>query len=412
MSIKELQQQTTVNVQEKANLIWAIADNMRQGDTLGDDKFDGYKFDYIISNPPFGIEWKTSKHKVRAVWDEEKSAWWFSIVDIVEAITDSPNPRKYWSVLKTRLKKAGNELTTRCSQLKMTAADGKRYATDCFAQEDIIQLVRVIPSKKTEEFLNWFVYSDSTIDGQSKKKAYTLMESGLLESMRPGTVKCLQQIHAFLFGGLYDFAGKIRSKTIAKGNTIFCLAEHLHWEVLPHKRLMRKRKELCAKYGGEDIISLTTNGVIVRDLTAGGKMPTTFDGYQYVYPGNLLMCLFDIDVTPRCVGYVKNKGLTSPAYSRFEMSNSAYGPYYDYLLRYMDDEKCLLHLSLTAEDFGAIKTIMPPFDEQQAIASYLDSKCADIDRLIAVKQHKIEKLKDYKKSVIYEAVTGKTEIGE
>ena len=166
-------------------------------------------------------------HEVRAVWDEEKSTCWFSIVDIVGAITDSPNPRKYWSVLKTRLKKAGNELTTRCSQLKMTAADGKRYATDCFAQDDIIQLVRVIPSKKTEDFLDWFVYSDNTIDGQSKKKAYTLMESGLLDTLKPGTVKCLQQIHAFLFGGLYDFAGKIRTKTIAKGNTLFCLAEHL-----------------------------------------------------------------------------------------------------------------------------------------------------------------------------------------
>ena len=167
-------------------------------------------------------------HEVRAVWDEEKSTWWFSIVDIVGAITDSPNPRKYWSVLKARLKKAGNELTTHCSQLKMTAADGKRYATDCFAQDDIIQLVRVIPSKKTEEFLDWFVYSDNTIDGQSKKKAYTLMESGLLETLKPGTVKALQQIHAFLFGGLYDFAGKIRTKTIAKGNTFFCLSEHLH----------------------------------------------------------------------------------------------------------------------------------------------------------------------------------------
>lgn len=162
------------------------------------------------------------------MWDEEKSTWWFSIVDIVGAITDSPNPRKYWSVLKTRLKKAGNELTTRCSQLKMAAADGKRYATDCFAQDDIIQLVRVIPSKKTEDFLDWFIYSDNTIDGQSKKKAYTLMESGLLDTLKPGTVKCLQQIHAFLFGGLYDFAGKIRTKTIAKGDTLFCLAEHLH----------------------------------------------------------------------------------------------------------------------------------------------------------------------------------------
>ena len=167
-------------------------------------------------------------HEVRAVWDEERSSWWFSIVDICGAITDSPNPRKYWSVLKTRLKKSGNELTTRCSQLKMTAADGKRYATDCFAEDDIIQLVRVIPSKRSEDFLDWFVYSDNTLDGQSKKKAYTLLESGLLDSMKPGTVKSLQQIHAFLFGGLYDFAGKIRTKTISKGNTIFCLAEHLH----------------------------------------------------------------------------------------------------------------------------------------------------------------------------------------
>ena len=167
-------------------------------------------------------------HEVRAIWDEEQSQWWFSIVDIVAAVTESPNPRKYWSVLKTRLKKAGNELTTRCSQLKMTASDGKRYATDCFAQDDIIKLIRVIPSPKTSEFLDWFIYSDNTIDGQSKKKAYTLMESGVLETMRPGTIKCLQQIHAFLFGGLYDFAGKIRTKTISKGNTIFCLAEHLH----------------------------------------------------------------------------------------------------------------------------------------------------------------------------------------
>jgi cell filamentation protein len=119
-------------------------------------------------------------------------------------------------------------LTTRCSQLKLVAADGKRYATDCFAQDDIIQIVRVIPSKKTEAFLDWFVYSDNSIDGQSKKKAYTLMESGLLDSVKPGTVKGLQQIHAFLFGGLYDFAGQIRTKTIAKGNTLFCLAEHLH----------------------------------------------------------------------------------------------------------------------------------------------------------------------------------------
>lgn len=166
-------------------------------------------------------------HEVRAVWDEEHSKWWFSVVDIVGAITESPNPRKYWSVLKTRLKKAGNELTTRCSQLKLAAADGKKYATDCFAQEDIVELVKVIPSKKTTAFLDWFTYSDNSLDGQSKKKAYTLIESGLLDSMEPGTVKCLQQIHAYLFGGLYDFAGQIRTKTIWKDGTLFCRAEYL-----------------------------------------------------------------------------------------------------------------------------------------------------------------------------------------
>ncbi len=168
--------------------------------------------------------------EVRAVWDEENAKWWFSAVDIVAAITESPNPRKYWSVLKTRLRKVGNELTTKCSQLKMTAADGKKYATDCFSQDDIIELVKLIPSKKTADFLDWFTYSDNTIDGKSRKKAYALFESGLLKSLEPGSIKCLQQIHAYLFGGLYDFAGQIRSKNISKGG--FTFANALHFPVI------------------------------------------------------------------------------------------------------------------------------------------------------------------------------------
>ena len=165
--------------------------------------------------------------EVRAVWDEEKSKWWFSAVDIVAAITDSPNPRKYWSVLKTRLKKDYIELTTKCSQLKLTAADGKKYATDCFMQDDIMDLVKAIPSKRSADFLDWFTYSDNTIDGQSLKKAYSLYESGLLNTMEPGSVKCLQQIHAYLFGGLYDFAGQIRTVNIAKGGFQFAMAQYL-----------------------------------------------------------------------------------------------------------------------------------------------------------------------------------------
>ena len=165
--------------------------------------------------------------EVRAVWDEEKSKWWFSAVDIVAAITDSPNPRKYWSVLKTRLKKDNNELTTKCSQLKLTAADGKKYATDCFIQDDITELVKAIPSKRSSDFLDWFTYSDNTIDGQSRKKAYSLFESGMLNSLEPGSIKCLQQIHAYLFGGLYDFAGQIRTVNIAKGGFQFAMAQFL-----------------------------------------------------------------------------------------------------------------------------------------------------------------------------------------
>ena len=73
------------------------------------------------------------------------------------------------------------------------------------------------PNNRASAFLDWFVYSDNTIDGQSKKKAYTLFESGILDNMKSGTVECLQQIHAYLFGGLYNFAGKIRTKTISIG---------------------------------------------------------------------------------------------------------------------------------------------------------------------------------------------------
>lgn len=166
--------------------------------------------------------------EVRAIWNEDENKWYFSIVDIVAAISGSPRPRVYWGTVKNRQKAAHDQLYSKCIQLKLAAADGKHYATDCFAQEDIEAVVKTLPAKNTTDFLDWFTYSDNTIDGQSKKKAYTLWESNLVADKDVGKVKSLQQIHAYLFGGLYDFAGKIRTKTISKGNTLFCLAEHLH----------------------------------------------------------------------------------------------------------------------------------------------------------------------------------------
>lgn len=164
---------------------------------------------------------------VRAQWDGDNQLWWYVVTDIVAAITKSENARKYWSVLKTRLKKQGNELATNCSQLKFEASDGKRYNMDCIKQSDVEELAKLIPSKNAITFLDWFTYSDNTIDGRSKKKAYTFGESNLVSPNDVGTVKSLQQIHGFIFGGLYDFAGKIRNKTISKGGFTFCLAQYL-----------------------------------------------------------------------------------------------------------------------------------------------------------------------------------------
>jgi len=96
--------------------------------------------------------------RIRTAWDEEKEEWYFSIVDVVAVLTDQPDQRhaaKYWSVLKTRLKKEGSELTTNCSQLKMRSADGKRYNTDVADTEQLLRLIQSIPSPKAEPFKLW-----------------------------------------------------------------------------------------------------------------------------------------------------------------------------------------------------------------------------------------------------------------
>ena len=95
------------------------------------------------------------ERKVRAIWDDEQEEWYFSIVDVISILTDSPNPRKYWSVLKTRLKREGSELTTNCSQLKMQAADGKKYLTDVANTEQPFRLIQSVPSPKAEPFKLW-----------------------------------------------------------------------------------------------------------------------------------------------------------------------------------------------------------------------------------------------------------------
>ena len=167
--------------------------------------------------------------EVRAVWDEEYSKWWFSVLDIIAAINeqdDYQKTRNYWKYLKTKLRKENSQLVSTTNQLKLKASDGKSYKTDTFDAEGVTLLAKHINNTKATNFLDWFLYSDNTIDGQSKKKAYQLFESGILKTVDPGTITCLQQIHAYLFGGLYDFAGQIRTKNISKGGFMFANCMH------------------------------------------------------------------------------------------------------------------------------------------------------------------------------------------
>ena len=169
------------------------------------------------------------QQKVRAVWDAQNSKWWFSVLDIIAVLNEQDSTdkaRNYWKYLKSKLKKEDEPLLNVLTSGRLPGPDGKSRSTDCLDSAGIIELAKRFPNTKASRFLDWFLYSDNTIDGQSKKRAYDLFESGLLSSLEPGTVECLQQIHAYIFGGLYDFAGKIREKNISKGGFAFANARH------------------------------------------------------------------------------------------------------------------------------------------------------------------------------------------
>jgi len=182
-----------------------------------------------MSNAKISIRFFDDR-EVRAVWDEENSKWWFSVLDIVAVLTDQNNytkTRNYWKYLKVKLKKENNQLVSVTTQLKLTAADGKQYKSDMLDYNGIINLGKTFPGTKANRFIEWFTYSDKSIDGKSKTKAYALFESSFINSIEVGTTKGLQQIHAYLFGGLYDFSGQIRQKNISKGGFQFALSHFL-----------------------------------------------------------------------------------------------------------------------------------------------------------------------------------------
>ena len=135
---------------------------------------------------------------VRAIWDETNSKWWFSVLDIIAIFNnqdDYTKTRNYWKYLKNKLRTPDPQLVSATNQLKLKAADGKSYKTDVIDAESVSQLAKAMPNNKAIGFLDWFTYSENTLDGRSRKKAYDLFESGLLKELEPGSIKCLQQIH-------------------------------------------------------------------------------------------------------------------------------------------------------------------------------------------------------------------------
>ena len=191
--------------------------------------------------------------EVRALWDEENAKWWFSVLDIVAVLTDQNDynkTRNYWKYLKAKLKKEGSEVVSATTQLKLLAPDGKKRLSDMLDYNGIIALGKTFPGTKANRFIEWFTYSDETIDGKSKTKAYALFDSSFINSIEVGTTKGLQQIHGYLFGGLYDFAGQIRQKNISKGGFQFAVSGFLEAtpkqiDAMPENTF----DDIIAKYG-------------------------------------------------------------------------------------------------------------------------------------------------------------------
>lgn len=193
-----------------------------------------------------------------------------------------------------------------------------------------------------------------------------------------------------------------------------------NWEILKHRNLFAKRKIIIGEKSSEsDILSLTINGVIKRNLENNdGKIPESFDGYQIVKNNDLIMCLFDIDVTPRCIGLSQIDGIISPAYTVFESKKDI--PfnikYYYYWYLMLDNDKKLLHLSknlrssIKVDELLSMPIVYPPLKEQEKISKFLDNKIEKINREIENYKNTINLLEEYKKSLIYETVTGKIEV--
>lgn len=161
--------------------------------------------------------------QIRAVWDNEKSMWWYSAVDFIMVLTNPNSPRRYWNNTKVR----NPELSPFCGQLKLYAEDNKKYISDVINENGVRLLLTIIPSKYKKEIQDWMNGMLDALDEQSKRKAYQLYKTDLINEVEIGKTISLQKIHGYLFEGLYPFAGQIRTKTISKDGFVFANGDFL-----------------------------------------------------------------------------------------------------------------------------------------------------------------------------------------
>lgn len=189
-----------------------------------------------------------------------------------------------------------------------------------------------------------------------------------------------------------------------------------HWVKLRFKDILKEKDEKVGLRKNISLLSLTKNGVIIRDLSEGkGKFPKDYESYKIVHPDDLILCLFDVDETPRTVGIAQNYGMITGAYNIFQVQNAALTYIYYFYLS-LDNRKCLKPLYKGLRKVIPLPNLMgsyiflPLQKEQEEIVSYIDHKVAQIDKMRNAELAQIEKLKEYKQRLISDVVTGKVKV--
>ena len=262
-------------------------------------------------------------------------------------------------------------------------------------------VIPIVPIDESNKIVNYINAKTAQIDEviSQKEKLIELFKERKQIVINDAVTKGLDKDVEFVDSGV-EWIGKIPK----------------HWKLLANKYVFNLKKNLVGKKSNEyDLLSLTLEGIIKRDLDKGGKFPAEFDTYQEVKKGDFVFCLFDVEETPRTVGLSKYDGMITGAYTVFSVKNINKEYLYYFYLN-LDSKKRLkplytgLRNTISKDNFFSFKSFIPPKDEQIKIVEYIENQTTKIDKAIELQQNYISKLKEYKASLIDSVVTGKVRI--